>query len=53
MDTRLKRNLMVAPIVLFVRVPLLTPLYLVELAGEYAGKAADWLRNKLPGFRLD
>lgn len=51
-----KRNLMRAPSVLLLRVPLALLLYLLYLiwrAGEYSEKALDWLDDLIPGFERE
>lgn len=51
MNATLKHNLMVAPIVLFVRVPLMLPLLALTIVGEMAERAGDWLSDRLPAFK--
>lgn len=51
MNTRLKHNFMVAPIVLLVRVPLMLPLLALTIVGEMAERAGDWLSDRLPAFK--
>lgn len=48
-----KRNLMRAPSVLLLRVPLVLPLYLIWRVGECSEKALDWLDDRIPGFERE
>ena len=49
--TNLRHNLLIAPVVFFVRVPLLLPFWLIARAGEYAEAVGDFISDKIPGFR--
>lgn len=45
------RNILMAPIVLLVRTPILLPLWLLARVGERAEEIGDWLSGVLPGFK--
>jgi hypothetical protein len=51
MSPKYKHNLLVAPIVLLVRLPLLLPLWLLARIGELAEGAGEAIGGALPGFR--
>lgn len=48
-----KRNLLRLPIVIFVRIPLLLPFWLLSRLGEYAEKFGDWVGRCIPGFERE
>jgi hypothetical protein len=48
-----KRNLIRAPFVLLIRVPIMLPFWLLYFIGEIAEKAGNWLSHRLPGFESE
>jgi hypothetical protein len=46
------RNLLLLPVVLFVRIPTMLPLYILMYVGRYAEWAFDWLNYRLPGLEF-
>lgn len=48
-----KHNLLVAPVVFLVRLPLLLPFYLVAEVGKVAGACGVWLGRRLPSLRQE
>jgi hypothetical protein len=46
----IRRNVLVTPIVLLVRVPLLVPLAAIAEIGHIAGLLADWLGYRIPAW---
>lgn len=47
------RNLLRAPIVLLIRVPILLPLWCLSRIGSAAEAAGEWLSSRLPGFERE
>lgn len=49
--TRATYNILIAPIVIFIRVPILLPFWLLMHIGRHAEAAGDYLSARIPGFR--
>lgn len=48
-----KRNLLRAPFVIFVRMPILLPFLLLVRVGEIAEEIGEVIARKLPGFEYE
>jgi hypothetical protein len=48
-----KRNLIRAPLVLLIRLPIMLPLWLIFKAGQGAEAIMEAIRHKLPGFERE
>lgn len=48
-----KHNLLVAPVVFLVRVPILLPFMLLAILGDWAERAGRWLGDKLPALKQE
>lgn len=46
-----KYNVLVAPVVILIRIPLLVPLWLLIRIGEYSEYAWQWIDASVPGFK--
>lgn len=44
------RNILLTPVVLFVRLPILLPLWILEHIGYWAGELGLWISDRLPGY---
>jgi hypothetical protein len=53
MTPQRKRNLIRAPFVLFIRAPIMLPLWALIRIGELAEAAGGWLNLYLPGFERE
>lgn len=48
-----RRNILISPIVLLIRLPILVPFWLLARIGERAETIGEWLSYYLPGFGED
>jgi len=48
-----KRNLIRAPLVFLVRVPLVLLFFLLSIIGEWSDAAIDWIDDIVPGFEVE
>ena len=53
MSPERKHNILVAPIVFLVRVPLLLPFYVLAEIGKAAEACGVWLGRKLPSLKQE
>lgn len=52
MTPRCRKNLLKLPVVLFIRVPILLPFYILSRVGERAERIGEVIGRHLPGFDL-
>lgn len=48
-----KRNLLVLPVIIFVRIPLLLPFWILARIGEGADAAGEFISRRLPGWNKE
>lgn len=48
--TKITRNILISPIVFFVRFPLLLPFFILIKIGEFAEKFSEFVSDRIPGF---